>query len=486
MDRDITAICYDSRRVKPGALFVALPGENTDGHRFVEAAIERGATTVVVERNNRLAAAFPTRVTRVHVTDARLALAELATNFYGYPARKLKVIGVTGTNGKTTVTFLVKQILENQALPTGLIGTVRYEIGDRATPAGRTTPQAVELQEMLAQMIVAKCAACVMEVSSHALEQKRAEGIEFDAAVFTNLTQDHLDYHKTMEGYFDAKMILFRKLGQQKKPAFAVINADDPHGPKVLKVLSPAFRRLTFGIDAQSDLRAQDLTMNATGSRFYVETPVGRARISLPLIGRHNISNALAALAVGIGFGLPLDAIGEALAQTRRVPGRLEAIAEGQLFRVFVDYAHTDDALRNVLATLRELKPRRLIVVFGAGGSRDTKKRPLMGRAANELADFSILTSDNPRKEEPREIIRQIEAGFTSKKKYAVAIDRRQAIERALRSAETGDIVLLAGKGHETVQEYADTIVPFDDREVAREILSTPSILATDQASWKN
>lgn len=472
LDRDIAAICYDSRRVTPGALFVALPGENADGHEFVQAAIERGAAAVVVARNGIPHA----NATLIRVPDTRRALAMLAAEFYAHPADRLKMIGTTGTNGKTTVSFMVKHLLQAAGIHTGLIGTVRYEIGDRTIPATRTTPQAVELQEMLAQMLKAGCAACSMEVSSHALDQQRILGVEFDAAVFTNLTRDHLDYHKTMERYFATKRRLFETLGAQKKKTFAVVNTDDPRGEKILQTLSPVVRRISFGSARNSDIRARDIVITLSGSRFTAETPVGRTRVSLPLIGRHNVANALAALGVGIGFNLSLDAMALAFSQMRPVPGRLEGIGEGQPFRVFVDYAHTHDALRNVLLTLRELKPRRLIVVFGAGGSRDTRKRPLMGRVASELADFSILTSDNPRKEEPRVIIRQIEAGFSDRKKYDVAVDRREAIERALRVAEAGDIVLIAGKGHETLQEYADTIVPFDDREVAREIL----------AAWKN
>ncbi len=472
LDRDVTAICYDSRRVTQGSVFVALPGENTDGHRFVEAAIERGAAAVIVTRNG-----IPHgRTTLVRVADPRRALAELASEFHGHPATKLKMVGITGTNGKTTVAFMAKQILQAAGQKAGLIGTVRYEIGDRTIPANRTTPQALELQEMLAQMIRADSKACSMEVSSHALDQKRVLGIDFDAAVFTNLTQDHLDYHKTMDAYFDAKLTLFRSLGQRQKQSFAVVNADDPRASRVAESLAPFVRCLTFGIARNSDIRAREVSLSVGGSKFSAETPGGRSKINLPLIGRHNVSNALAAIGVGLGFGIPLETISAALEQLRRVPGRLETITEGQPFRVFVDYAHTDDAVRNVLTTLRELKPKRLIIVFGAGGSRDTKKRALMGRAANDGADISILTSDNPRKEDPREIIRMIESGFSDKKKFEVIVDRRQAIERALKMAEAGDIVLLAGKGHETVQEYADTIVPFDDREVAREIL----------VRWKN
>jgi UDP-N-acetylmuramoyl-L-alanyl-D-glutamate--2,6-diaminopimelate ligase len=485
LDREISAIEHDSHCVTPGALFVALPGERTDGHRFISAAIERGARALVVSQNSTAYRALPNRPTRIRVTDTRAALADLAARFYGRPGNQLNLVGVTGTNGKTTVSFMTRQILNGTGIRTGLLGTVRYEIGDRSIPASRTTPQAVELQSLLAQMVKTRCGACVLEVSSHALDQQRVRGLEFDTAVFTNLTQDHLDYHQTMDQYFAAKLRLFQTLGQGSKPANAVINLDDPRSAEIIRTLSPKVHSLSYGIQAKADIVATDIHALTRGTRFVVETPVGRARIQLPVIGLHNVSNALAALGVGIGMGIPLEAMATSLLQLHCVPGRLEAIEAGQPFRVFVDYAHTDDALRHALTTLRALQPKRLIVVFGCGGSRDTQKRPLMGRAASELSDFAVLTSDNPRKEKPAAILRQIESGFREAHQYKILEDRQQAIEYALHLAQEGDIILIAGKGHETVQEYADTIVPFDDREVVREILTAPAALVAGKAAWK-
>ncbi|MFA5190849.1 MAG: UDP-N-acetylmuramoyl-L-alanyl-D-glutamate--2,6-diaminopimelate ligase, partial [Verrucomicrobiia bacterium] len=398
----------------------------------------------------------------------------LAAQFHGHPDRRMKVIGITGTNGKTTTAFMVQHILKEAGIKTGLIGTVRYEIGERVIPASRTTPEAVELHEMMAQMVRQNCGAVVMEVSSHSLDQKRVLGIDFDVVVFTNLTQDHLDYHKTMDNYFDAKSILFKSLSSNGKIGMAVINVDDPRGRELVAMPLKA-AKLTYGIENEAMVRGRMLAVNCVGLKFEVATPKGEDRISLPLFGRYNVANALGALGACMTLGVKLPTMARALKSLPAVPGRLERVDCGQPFQVFVDYAHTDDALKNMLTTLRESTTKRLLVCFGCGGNRDTRKRELMGRVASQLADFSVLTSDNPRKEEPRAIISQIEEGFSdagSAGKYEVVEDRREAISRVLAMAEEGDIVVIAGKGHETYQEFADTVISFDDREVAREYLT--------------
>jgi UDP-N-acetylmuramoyl-L-alanyl-D-glutamate--2,6-diaminopimelate ligase len=468
LDREIVGITYDSRRVTPGMIFVAIRGRQVDGHAFIPNAIDRGAAAIVYERNGFLSQ----RATRIKVADAREALANLAVAFYGNPSAKLKVIGVTGTNGKTTVAFMVQHLLEAAGVGTGLLGTIRYEIGERVIPAQRTTPESLEIQHMMAQMVRAGCRACVLEVSSHALEQKRVLGIEFDTAVFTNLTQDHLDYHGSMEAYFQAKARLFTELRSPTKKGTAVINIDDAYGAKLsernqIEVL------LTFGLDQTAQLRASEIELNSGGARFTVEQGERRQVCQLPLPGRHNVYNALAAIGAGLALGLPFDAVVSSLNSLAPVPGRLEKIASGQPFNVLVDYAHTDDALRNVLTTLREITRGRLLLVFGCGGSRDAGKRPKMGRVAAELADFTCITSDNPRRESAALIASQIESGFRQCRDsgYSIELDRRRAIDELIRRANVGDTVLIAGKGHETYQEFEDTIVPFDDRVFARETL---------------
>jgi UDP-N-acetylmuramoyl-L-alanyl-D-glutamate--2,6-diaminopimelate ligase len=482
LDREIVGITYDSRRVTPGMLFVAVPGNRADGHSFILSAVERGASGVIHEQNGFV----PSRATGIRVADSREALARSAACFYQFPSSKLKVIGVTGTNGKTTVAFLVKQILESAGIKTGLLGTIQYEIGERVIPAQRTTPESLEVQQMMAQMVRAGCQACVMEVSSHALVQKRVLGVEFDVALFTNLTQDHLDYHGTMEAYFEAKTQLFTSFKSACKKGAAVINIDDPYGCR-LRERNSLEVVLTYGLDRSAPLRAVDVQLGREGTRLVLETPAGAWPCRLPLLGRHNVYNALAAVGVGLVLDLPAKGITDALQTVALVPGRLEAIVEGQPFTVLVDYAHTDDALRNVLSTIREITPARVLLAFGCGGCRDAGKRPKMGQVAAELADFTILTSDNPRKESAAAIARQIEAGYhrVRTSHYRVELDRRRAIDDVIRMAQPGDTVLIAGKGHETYQEFEDTIVPFDDRVYARESLDNlgyPAINKTQVA----
>jgi UDP-N-acetylmuramoyl-L-alanyl-D-glutamate--2,6-diaminopimelate ligase len=467
LDREVSGITYDSRRVAPGMLFVAIPGQQTDGHQFINNAIERGASAVICEQNGIISS----RATKIKVADAREAMAHAAAVFYEHPSARLLTVGVTGTNGKTTVAFMIKQLLEKAGLQTGLIGTVRYKIGERIIPAHRTTPEAVDLQQLLSQMTRAGCRACVMEVSSHALDQKRVAGVEFDVAIFTNLTQDHLDYHGTMEAYYHAKKKLFVENANKKRTA--VINIDDHYGQR-LERESTLEVRLTFGIDSPATVRAAEIELNKDFTRMNVETPQGDFSCKLPLIGRHNVYNALAAIGAGLALKILPATIQTALESLEPVPGRLEMVSAGQGFGLFVDYAHTDDALRNVLSTLRELTSGRLLLAFGCGGNRDPGKRPKMGKVAAELADFTLVTSDNPRRESPAAIAAQIEEGYRSVRTdgYQIELDRRRAIEEIIRAAKPGDIVLIAGKGHETYQEFEDTVVPFDDRFYAQETLA--------------
>ncbi|HEY2103802.1 MAG TPA: UDP-N-acetylmuramoyl-L-alanyl-D-glutamate--2,6-diaminopimelate ligase [Chthoniobacterales bacterium] len=464
LDREVESIAYDSRRVQNNTLFVALRGEKSDGHEFVDQAIEKGASVIVAERE-----ISSPRATCLVVDDSRSALADLAVTFYGRPSGKLKMAGVTGTNGKTTTTFLIKHICENAGLRCGLIGTVQYEIGERVIPATRTTPEAVDVQELLAQIASAGCRAAAMEVSSHALAQERTRGIEWDVAVFTNLTQDHLDFHSTMENYFEAKTKLFEGLAsqQKKKRSVAVINIDDRHGQKLADRMHGKVAIVTYGMNMRADFRASNYRTELAGTSYQLDARGRSYLVRVPLIGRFNVANSMAALAAANALGVNLRDAVLSLARSPQVPGRLEMVPAKRQFQVFVDYAHTDDALVNVLKTLRELKPRKLILVFGCGGNRDRQKRPLMAHAADQYADFSIVTSDNPRKEDPEAIIAEVEKGFRSNH-YEKITDRAEAISRAVALAQPRDVVLIAGKGHEKYQEFADHTIPFDDFQVAR------------------
>lgn len=468
LDREVAGIAYDSRRVTPGMVFVAVPGRKADGHDFISTAIDRGAVAVICEKNGFVSQ----RATKIKVADTRESLALAAAAYYQHPSQKLRVIGVTGTNGKTTVSFMVKQILGAAGVNCGLIGTVRYEIGERVIPAQRTTPEALEIQQMMAQMLRADCQACVMEVSSHALEQKRVCGVEFDVAIFTNLTQDHLDYHGTMENYYAAKRKLFSALENSVKKCGAIINVDDAFGARLARETNVE-GQMTYGLGNTAKVRASGIKLERNATQMVIETPQEKFRCRLPLIGRHNVYNALAAVGAGLVLKVGVNPIQTALNAAKTVPGRLESIVLGQPFGVFVDYAHTDDALRNVLRTLREITPGRLRLLFGCGGNRDATKRPKMGKVAAELADFTIITSDNPRREPPEKIAAAIEGGFRSVRSdgYRVELDRQRAIDEIIRTAQAGDTVLLAGKGHETYQEFEDTVVPFDDRVHAHETL---------------
>jgi len=464
--REIESICYDSRRARKNSLFVAMKGEKTDGNQFVDSAVERGAVAVVSEQEQ-----MQRKATSIIVADARRALADLAAEFYRHPSLGLKVAGITGTNGKTTTGFLMKHLCEAALLRCGLIGTIRYEFGDRILPAPRTTPESLDLQELLFQIRSAGCRAAVMEASSHALAQERTRNTEFDVGVFTNLTQDHLDYHGNMDAYFEAKLRLFTGLSEQPhKKGKAVINLDDRWGQAMVARLAHSGGSVpvtTYGMGVRADFRANNVRMDINGSQYELEALGKKYLVRLPLIGVFNVYNSLAALAGAAAMGVDLRTAVKALADAPSVPGRLQPVPVKRKFRVFVDYAHTDDALANVLKSLRDLQPRRLIVVFGCGGNRDRAKRPLMAAAVERFADYAIITSDNPRKEDPEAIVAEIRRGFRSNG-YEVVIDRREAIYRAISLAQPRDIVLIAGKGHETYQEFADHTVPFDDLAIAR------------------
>jgi len=469
----ISGVAYDSRRVQPGELFVAVPGFKQDGRRYVEEALTRGAAAVVLEGPDLLEGkAIP----RVLVPSSREALARLADAYFGHPSGALTVVGITGTNGKTTTSYLVDALLSARGQRTGLIGTVQYRIGAEVISAGQTTPEAVELQSLLRRMVSAGVTAVAMEVSSHGLALSRVDGIDFDVAVFTNLTQDHLDFHGTMDAYREAKRRLFVLLAAGPKAGrTAVVNADDLSG--VGMVAGLPLPTLTYGIRSRADVRPTRWSSGAEGIRMSVRTPAGHVDISSPLVGEHNVMNLLAAAGVGVALGMAPETIGRALGSVGSVPGRFERVEAGQPFLVVVDYAHTPDALENTLETARKLVDAggRLAVVFGCGGDRDRGKRPLMGAIAARLCDHVWITSDNPRSEPPERIIADIVAGIPGGAvvdRHETLPDRKAAIQRALAWARTGDVVVIAGKGHETYQVIGSEVLPFDDRAQARAALA--------------
>jgi UDP-N-acetylmuramoyl-L-alanyl-D-glutamate--2,6-diaminopimelate ligase len=468
-DERISAVTYDSRRAVSGSVFVALRGLKADGAQFVPQAVARGAMLVAAEDPP------PGQNTPwLVVSDARLAIALLADAFYDHPSRRMQVIGVTGTNGKTTTAYLLSSILDAAGRKAGLLGTVTYRLGAEEREASRTTPEAPDVQQLLDEMIRQGCKAAVMEVSSHALALKRVDGMRFAAGIFTNLTRDHLDFHADMETYFQAKRRLFEML-----PADApgVINIDDPRGPSLLDVCRAP---VTFAITRPADVTPGALDVTFRGLTFDIHTPRGTVPAQSRLVGRPNVYNILAAAATSMALGLPLEAIAEGVRRLPGVPGRFEVVSEpDDEVTVVVDYAHTDDALRNLLETARPLSPKRLVTVFGCGGDRDRTKRPLMGVVAARLSDVVVITSDNPRSEEPQRIIDEIKRGIPAGGQSAgrasdirSIVDRREAIERAVEQSEPGDVVLIAGKGHEKYQQIGDRVLPFDDGEIARRALA--------------
>jgi len=467
-DLEISEIAYDSRLAKPGTLFVAIHGEKKDGNKFVADAAGRGAVAVLSEQANT--GALPAEFPWIQVVDARKALAISAANYYARPAEVLKLIGVTGTNGKTTVSYLVDSILRAAGCEVGLLGTIGYRLVRESRPAPNTTPESLDLQKYLAEIVHAGGTHAVLEASSHALAMDRLWGCPFAVAIFTNLTRDHLDYHKTFEEYFSAKRRLFEGTGAAA-PAAGVINRDDEYGQKLAGLAS---RTLTYGLEPGADVTTRKPTLSLSGLEFTADTPAGKIEIRSKLVGRPNVYNLLATIGAGVALGLSKEVIAAGIAQLSAVPGRFERIEAGQPFLVVVDYAHTDDALRNLLATAKELnRDGRIITLFGCGGDRDRTKRPLMGEAAGRGSEIVVLTSDNPRSEDPLLIINDVIVGVQrTKAKLFVEPDRQKAIEVALDEARAGDIVLLAGKGHETTQVLRDRTIEFDDRAVARRVLS--------------
>jgi UDP-N-acetylmuramoyl-L-alanyl-D-glutamate--2,6-diaminopimelate ligase len=458
-DVRITGLAFDNRQVEPGTLFFCVPGFTRDGHDFAPDAVARGAAALVVQRP--LGAGVP----EVVVDDVRSAMAVAAARFHGDPTARLPVVGITGTNGKTTTAFLVRSLLEASGRRCGLLGTVTSVIGGVEHPVVRTTPEAIDLQRTFAAMLEEGDEACAMEISSHALELRRADGIHVAVAVFTNLTQDHLDFHRDMEAYFQAKRLLFASPLTRMR----VANLDDPYGRRLADEFPGT---VTFALDADADYRASDLRSSFSGTEFTAHTPDGAfgTRVNLP--GRFNVANALGAWAAARALGVPAESLAAALPGAARAPGRFEPVEEGQPFAVLVDYSHTPDSLENALRAARELAEHRVVAVFGAGGDRDRGKRPLMGEITARLADVAIVTSDNPRSEDPEAIIAEILAGIDDRSGVEVEVDRRAAIRRAVGVAEPGDVVVIAGKGHEQGQEFAGgRKEPFDDVAVAREAL---------------
>lgn len=463
-DAGVTCLITDSRRVVPGALFFAIGGLRTDGNLFVEEAVDRGAVAIVTEED--LGTHFP--IDYIQVADARAALALISRRFYDAPDADLSLSGITGTNGKTTVSMLTQHLLGGQET-IGLLGTIRYDLGRRTLPSFRTTPESVDVYALLAQMLANGCKEAVMEVSSHGIDQKRTYGLEVDVAAFLNLTQDHIDYHKTMEAYYAVKRRLFTgEMG--KRPRAAVINVDCPYGRRLLGELKPGMELFTFGIETEADVRAENVALHANRTEFDLIWPKGRSHVVSPLLGRYNVSNLLAALAIDGAKGRAIEDILPKVAGFPGVPGRMERIDEGQSFNLLVDYAHTDDALAHACGMLREITPGRLLVVFGCGGDRDRSKRAPMLDAVLKGADDVFITADNPRTESLDQIFADMRAAAGSETARLVK-DRKHAISLALDAAKPGDCVLIAGKGHEAYQEFDGTVIPFDDRNVARDLI---------------
>lgn len=472
----ISGIARDSKRVRTGDLFVAIRGATMDGHDFIEEAVNRGAAAIVAER---LPARMPRACPCVVVQSARAALNVAAARFYGHPSRKLRLVAATGTNGKTTTTYLLKAIVEAQGGRAGLLGTIVYQIGERRLPSGNTTPGPLELQRYFAQMVGEGLQWCLMEASSHALAQGRLEGLELDAAIFCNLGSDHLDYHKTREAYAAAKRRLFEYL---KPEGYAVVNADDAFGRTLAETI-PNRTILTYGVEHPAKVTAKDVTCDWEGTRLVLDSPWGVIPMTTPLLGRHNVPNMVAAATALLALGLSPTAVQDGLASLGGIPGRLERVPNEHGVNLLIDYAHTADALRLVLRSMRELTHGRLIVVFGCGGDRDQTKRPVMGRVASLLADQVILTSDNPRSEDPSRIIDQIRGGFrTDFQQFQIIPDREQAIICAMASAHPGDSVLIAGKGHEAHQLFDRVSIPFSDRDVVERSLGARHPVAASGA----
>ena len=462
---EIGGLAYDSRRVRPGDLFFAFPGAHADGRAFAKDALERGAAAVVSDA--QAPGEFAGRW--LEVGHGRQTLALASRNFYGKPDERLRLTGITGTNGKTTTAFLTDSILRATGAATAMIGTIEYHVAGRVLPAVNTTPESLDLMRLFHDLEQAGGTYVTMEVSSHALDLGRVYGMKFHTTVFTNLTRDHLDYHQTMEAYFAAKQLLFSGAGGPA-PQFAVLNRDDDYARQIK--VQPGTEVLWYGLGPDANVRARHINSGFQGLRFEVQFAKSRFTVESPLLGKINVYNILAACGAGLSYGIAPETVARGIANVQAVPGRFERVDEGQPFVVAVDYAHTDDALRNTIAVARGLNPKRIITLFGCGGDRDRTKRPLMGKAAAEASDFVVLTSDNPRSEDPLAIMNDALVGVRRVDvPHVVEPDRATAIARALKEAREGDIVILAGKGHETYQILKDRTIPFDDRQVAREVL---------------
>jgi len=476
LERQVKDITYDSREVKKDSLFVAIHGFKTDGRKYIADAIRKGASVIVTEGTIE---APENNISVISVPDARNALALLSAQFYGYPSRRLRMIGITGTNGKTTTSYLIKAIIEKAGKRCGLLGTISYIIGDETIQSPHTTPESADLQKYLHRIIESGAEYAVMEVSSHALELNRVADCEFDIAVFTNLTQDHLDFHKTMEGYFSAKLKLFTSLSNERGKMVkkvGIINIDDPYSKRILDAIK--VKAVTYGFSRDADIRPDDVRMDINGIAFKAVTQKGIFPIESKLTGKYNINNILSTIGVGQALGFDNSIIADGIRAVENISGRFEKIEEGQDFAVVVDYAHTEDALKRLLEAVKEFANGRIITVFGCGGDRDKGKRPKMGETAGKASNIVIITSDNPRSEDPMEIIKEIEEGIKgikngNKPDYLIMPDRREAICKAVELARKDDIVVIAGKGHEDYQIIGDKKSHFDDREIAREAIKT-------------
>ncbi|HYE65248.1 MAG TPA: UDP-N-acetylmuramoyl-L-alanyl-D-glutamate--2,6-diaminopimelate ligase [Pyrinomonadaceae bacterium] len=470
-DREVAGVTHDSRQVGEGSLFVAIRGARVDAHRFVDQVMASGAIGIISERTRpeNFASAW------LEVRDARRALALAAAEVYGHPSRELQLVGITGTNGKTTTSYLVASIAEAAGEPVAMIGTVEYRIGSERFKAERTTPEATDIQRFLRRAVEAGCRTAVMECSSQAIDFRRCDALHLSVAVFTNLTRDHLDHHGTMEAYFAAKRRLFDGSLAEEPPRASIINIDDAYGLELARDLKKGGRRvITYALGAEADVMAREVKYSLEGMRFHLRTPVGRRDLHSPLVGRPHVYNILAAVGSGLETGSDLDRIARAIETCTGAPGRFERVPHDGDFAVVVDYAHTEDALLNVLRTAREVAQGRIITVFGCGGDRDRTKRAPMGEAAASLSDIVILTSDNPRTEDPEAILADVEVGLrASSRPYQKIADRREAIQRAITEARAGDLVLIAGKGHEDYQIIGRDVFPFNDREVAREAIAS-------------
>ncbi|WP_026092347.1 UDP-N-acetylmuramoyl-L-alanyl-D-glutamate--2,6-diaminopimelate ligase [Calidifontibacillus oryziterrae] len=465
---EITSIEMDSRKVQKGSLFVCINGFTVDGHNFVNQAIENGASAIIAEKELPINESIPYIV----VQDTKRALAYLADFFYGQPTKGLRLIGVTGTNGKTTTTHIIDEIFKTNGDYTGLIGTMYIKIGDETYDVKNTTPESLLLQQMFHSMVAKNVTTATMEVSSHALDMGRVRGCDYDIAVFTNLTQDHLDYHKTMDEYARAKGLLFSQLGnslEYQNPKYAVINSDDPYTELFQKLVAGA-HILTYGIDNDCNVRASEIKMSSQGTTFRLSTPIGEAQISMKLIGKFSVYNVLAAITVGIAANVPFDVIISAVEKIEGVAGRFEVVNENQEFTVIVDYSHTPDSLENALTTVKQFAKGKVYCIVGCGGDRDKTKRPIMAQIAVKNGDVAIFTSDNPRSEDPVEILKDMEAGVVGES-YKVIVDRKEAIYYAVKQVEKDDVILIAGKGHETYQIIGSKVLDFDDREVAKDAI---------------